>query len=125
MSEPHAHRGAVALVTIVAEAIVEQRLVRDLHDSGAHGWTVTAARGEGPRNRRVGALEGGKDRQLLDQDARLIATATRYLADPDGQWWLDRSSRPRTSPRQTPAKVEARIVTLRKTRKLGPAMAAG
>jgi len=45
----------------------------------------------------------------------------RYLADPDGEWWLDRSSRPRSSPRQTPERVEARVVTLRKTRKLGPA----
>lgn len=49
----------------------------------------------------------------------------RYLADPDGQWWLDRSSRPLSSPQQTLAKVEAKIVKLRKTKKLGPARIAG
>ncbi len=30
MSEPHAHRGAVALVTMSAKAVVQPRLVRDL-----------------------------------------------------------------------------------------------
>ena len=49
----------------------------------------------------------------------------RYLADPDGQWWLDRSSRPHRSPNRTPRKVERRIVSLRRNRKLGPARIAG
>ena len=49
----------------------------------------------------------------------------RHLEDPLGQWWVDRSSRPRHSPNQTPAKIEARIVTLRQRRKLGPARIAG
>ncbi len=60
MSEFHA--GEVTLVTIVAEAIVEARLLKALKEAGAHGWTVTTARGEGPRNRRVGDLEGGNVR---------------------------------------------------------------
>jgi transposase InsO family protein len=37
----------------------------------------------------------------------------------------DRSSRPHTSPRKTPARVERRIVALRQSRKLGPARLAG
>jgi transposase InsO family protein len=37
----------------------------------------------------------------------------------------DRSSRPHNCPHQTPAKVERRIVALRKSRKLGPARLAG
>ena len=37
----------------------------------------------------------------------------------------DRSSRPRRSPNQTPARVERRIVALRQSRKLGPARLAG
>jgi transposase InsO family protein len=45
----------------------------------------------------------------------------RFLADPDGQWWLDRSSRPHRSPTRTRRKVERRIVSLRRNRKLGPA----
>ena len=73
MSDVRAHRGPVALVTIVAEAIVEQRLVRDLREAGAHGWTITAARGEGPRNRRVGDLEGG--------NVRVETLVSRTVAD--------------------------------------------
>ena len=49
----------------------------------------------------------------------------RYLEDPDGMWWLDRSSRPHSSPNQTARKVEKRIVSLRRNRKLGPARIAG
>jgi transposase InsO family protein len=48
------------------------------------------------------------------------------------KWWgryldegevglVDRSSRPRRCPHQTPARIERRIVALRRTRKLGPA----
>jgi transposase InsO family protein len=37
----------------------------------------------------------------------------------------DRSSRPRRSPNQTPARLERRIVALRQSRKLGPARLAG
>ena len=49
----------------------------------------------------------------------------RYLADPDGPWWVDRSSRPRHCPHQTRRKVERKIVSLRRNRKLGPARIAG
>ena len=49
----------------------------------------------------------------------------RYRADPDGRWWLDRSSRPHSSPNRTRRKVEKRIVSLRRNRKLGPARIAG
>lgn len=55
-------RGTVTLVTIVAEAVLEARLVRDVAACGAHGWTITSAHGQGPRNRRVGDLEGGNVR---------------------------------------------------------------
>lgn len=44
----------------------------------------------------------------------------RYLADPNGEWWLDASSRPHRSPTQTPQAVEDRIVRLRRHHKLGP-----
>jgi len=49
----------------------------------------------------------------------------RYLADPTGDWWRDRSSRPHHSPTRTPRKIEKRIASLRKNRKLGPARIAG
>lgn len=52
----------VQLVTIVVEAILEDRLLRDLRGAGATGWTLTVARGAGPRGRRAGDLEGGNIR---------------------------------------------------------------
>jgi transposase InsO family protein len=49
----------------------------------------------------------------------------RHLADPDGRWWLDRSSRPHRSPAQTRRKIERKILGLRRNKKLGPARIAG
>ncbi len=57
-----AHRGSVVCVTIVAESILEARLVEDLRAAGALGWTIASARGEGPRGRRVSDIEGGNVR---------------------------------------------------------------
>mgnify|MGYP003346894147 FL=1 len=50
------------LITIVAEHVLESRLVHDLQQCGARGWTVTEARGQGPKARRVSDLEGGNIR---------------------------------------------------------------
>jgi len=52
----------VICFVIVAEAILESRLLNGLVACGARGWTVTAARGEGPRNRRESEVEGGNVR---------------------------------------------------------------
>jgi transposase InsO family protein len=49
----------------------------------------------------------------------------RQLADPDGRWWVDHSSRPRRSPTKTRRKVERQILGLRRNKKLGPARIAG
>lgn len=45
-------------VTIVAEAILEDRIARDLRSLGAHGFTITEARGEGSRGVRAQDWEG-------------------------------------------------------------------
>jgi hypothetical protein len=37
----------VVCVTIVAEAVVESRLLRDLQAAGVRGWTLTSGRGKG------------------------------------------------------------------------------
>jgi nitrogen regulatory protein PII len=42
-------RARLKLVTIVAEPILEERLVEELHRLGARGHTITAARGAGTR----------------------------------------------------------------------------
>lgn len=43
------------LVTIVTEAVLETVLLDDLEALGAHGYTVTEARGKGSRGVRAGA----------------------------------------------------------------------
>ncbi len=47
------------LITIVCEAALESRLIRDCMALGAKGYTITDAHGAGPRNQRNGDLEGG------------------------------------------------------------------
>ncbi len=50
------------LVTVVAEAVLEHRLVRDVATCGAHGWTVCDARGRGSRGVRADEFEGSNVR---------------------------------------------------------------
>lgn len=71
-------RSTVICLTIVAEAVLESRLLEDLAAAGAKGWTITAARGTGPINRRVSDLEGGSIRV----EALLPATAA------EGMWQI-------------------------------------
>ncbi|HWG85189.1 MAG TPA: transcriptional regulator [Deinococcales bacterium] len=49
---------ALKLVTIVAEALLEERLVRELRQHGARGYTITEARGSGSRGVRASEWEG-------------------------------------------------------------------
>lgn len=46
------HTEARKLVTIVTEAALERRLADDLKRLGAHGYTISDARGEGTRGVR-------------------------------------------------------------------------
>lgn len=55
-------RSDLRVLTIVAEAVLESRLLHELHECGARGWTVTDARGRGPRDRRTGDISGGNVR---------------------------------------------------------------
>ncbi|MEI6688243.1 MAG: transcriptional regulator [Thermoleophilia bacterium] len=79
-STPPTH-GRVALLTIVAESILEPRVERELRACGASGWTVTAARGEGSRNRRVGDLDGGNVRIEALVSNETAAQIMQRLAD--------------------------------------------
>ena len=47
------------LLTIVAEASLEKRLIKLLTDNGCQGYTVLTGHGSGPKNQRVADLEGG------------------------------------------------------------------
>ncbi|WP_337845418.1 transcriptional regulator [Thermus sp.] len=46
------------LVTIVAESLLEKRLVEEIRRLGAKGYTITPARGEGSRGLRSADWEG-------------------------------------------------------------------
>ena len=49
---------ALKLVTIVAEAVLEDRLAREIKGLGARGYTITEARGSGSRGIRASEWEG-------------------------------------------------------------------
>lgn len=54
---------SVTCLTIVAESIVQERLVRALAASGAQGWTMSMAQGQGPSaHGDVSDIEGGNVR---------------------------------------------------------------
>jgi nitrogen regulatory protein PII len=50
------------LVTIIAEAFLEEKLVREVKKLGASGYTLSPARGEGSRGVRASEWEGGNVR---------------------------------------------------------------
>ncbi|WP_409328758.1 P-II family nitrogen regulator [Trujillonella humicola] len=52
----------VTCVTIVAEAVVEHRLLRDVQAAGARGWTVTTGRGRGTGFVQASEWEGANVR---------------------------------------------------------------
>jgi hypothetical protein len=51
-------RKQVVLVTVVAESVLEHRLIRDLESAGSKGWTVTESRGRGSRGIRADEFDG-------------------------------------------------------------------
>lgn len=61
------------LLTIVAEAVVEQRLIRDVKRSGALGYSITHVRGEGPA--------GVSTQDLTGPSVRLETVVTDTVAD--------------------------------------------
>jgi nitrogen regulatory protein P-II 2 len=65
------HTSPMQLITIVAEEVLEQHLVRDLESAGATGWTISTAHGRGSRGLRAGASGGGNIRieSVVSQDA--------------------------------------------------------
>jgi nitrogen regulatory protein P-II 2 len=49
---------SLKLVTIVAEAVLAERLTADLKRLGVKGFTLTEVRGEGSRHLRAGEIPG-------------------------------------------------------------------
>ena len=54
--------GSVTCLTIVAETILEERLLAVIEQCGARGWTVSMAQGHGPSHHGVSGIEGGNVR---------------------------------------------------------------
>jgi hypothetical protein len=52
----------VVCLTIVAEAVVEARLLRDLEAAGVRGWTLTSGRGRGTSQIDASDWEGANVR---------------------------------------------------------------
>ena len=52
----------VVCLTIVAEAVVEARLLRDLEATGVRGWTLTSGRGKGTSQVDASDWEGANVR---------------------------------------------------------------
>ncbi|MCG8588119.1 MAG: transcriptional regulator [Proteobacteria bacterium] len=74
----------VKLVTIIAESVLEDGLVREIRKAGATGFTRSDVRGEGSRGRRVGDVEGANVRleclvSTETADRITEAVATRYF----------------------------------------------
>lgn len=63
-------------VTLVAEGVLEQQIVRELRALGASGYTIGAVRGEGSRGVRASEWEGDNVKVEILADA---ATADRIL----------------------------------------------
>jgi len=70
------------LLTVITEASLERRLVEDLRQLGARGWTITDARGEGHRGKRTSDWEhGGNIRLEVICDAALAGRLVDHLRE--------------------------------------------
>jgi nitrogen regulatory protein P-II 2 len=63
----------LSLVTIIAESVLKERLVDDLREAGAKGYTLTECEGEGARHRRVS--------EHLGANIRIEVIASPEVAD--------------------------------------------
>ena len=70
------------LLTIVAEALLEQRMIKDLDRLGAHGYTITDARGKGGRGvRNDGWERSGNIRVEVVCDAASATAIALHLKE--------------------------------------------
>ena len=52
----------LCMLTIIAESLLQERLVNEIRKAGARGYTITNAEGEGLRQRRVSEILGANIR---------------------------------------------------------------
>lgn len=63
------------LVTIIAEAALEANIVRDIEHLGAHGYTITEARGKGSRGVRDAGWDEARNLRIEVVCDEPVATA--------------------------------------------------
>lgn len=63
----------MTLLTLVAESILKDRLIHEIRNAGARGFTITDVSGEGSRQRRVS--------ELLGDNVKIEVIAKREVAD--------------------------------------------
>jgi len=78
------HTVPLKLVTIVAEPVLEERLVAELHGLGARGHTIMDSRGAGSRGMRASDPPGGGVRIETVVPA---AVADRIMAHVAEHWF--------------------------------------
>jgi hypothetical protein len=74
------HTTQLRLLTIVAESVLEDRLVRDITACGATGYTASRAHGQGSRDTRASALGGNVRLEVvldLNVERELLAVLAR------------------------------------------------
>ncbi|MEM8558500.1 MAG: DUF3240 family protein [Bacteroidota bacterium] len=64
---------SLKLVTVVAESLLRDKLVKEIGKLGVTGFTVTDAEGQGPRGNRAGVYEG--------RNVRIEAVCSAEVAD--------------------------------------------
>ena len=69
------------LVTIIAEAVLEDRLLRELRSLGARGYTIGEVRGEGTRGIHASEWEGPSLRIETLVSPEVAASILAHLAD--------------------------------------------
>ena len=78
------HTVPLKLVTIVAEPVLEERLITELQRLGARGHTVTDTRGAGSRGMRASDPPGGGVRIETVVTANVADRIMAHVAD---QWF--------------------------------------
>jgi nitrogen regulatory protein P-II 2 len=63
----------LTLLTIVAEALLKDRLIHEVRQAGAKGFTITDVSGEGSRQRRVS--------EILGDNIKIEVITKREIAD--------------------------------------------
>ncbi len=70
------------VVVVITEALLEKPLVADFKKLGAHGYTITAARGEGSRGTRSVDLDGDQNIRIeIVCDEKISSKLTKHLSE--------------------------------------------